>query len=233
MPRKPERDHPEAKEPSPREAIIAAFMALLGEKRIEEIGFAEIARRAGLNLALCRTEFGDVLAILAAHAKEVDRQVLAGGEAEMAEEPPRERLFDVMMRRLDALAPHKPALRSLLRSVRSNPPLACALNLMTVRSMQWMLTAADIDAAGPRGMLRAQGLALLHASMLRTFVVDDDPGLARTLAALDRGLARGAQWAGMLDDLLRLSPSRLCRRRRVPERSPTGNGAAGDAPAAA
>ena len=38
--------------------------------------------------------------------------VLAGGDVDMAEEPARERLFDVLMRRLEALAPYKEAIRS-------------------------------------------------------------------------------------------------------------------------
>jgi hypothetical protein len=134
----------------------------------------------------------------------------------MAEEPPRERLFDVLMRRLEILAPHKAAIRSLLRSATRNPGLGFALNGLAVRSEQWMLTAADIDAAGPRGMVRAQGLAMLFASVLRTWVRDDDPGLAHTMAALDRALARGQRWSAFLDDLCRIPAcaSRLGRRRR-------------------
>jgi hypothetical protein len=46
--------------------------------------------------------------------------------------------------------------------------------------------------------------------VLRTWVHDDDPGLARTMAALDRALARGQRVAGFLDDLCRI-PARLCR----------------------
>src|SRR5262249_48820145 len=94
--------------------------------------------------------------------------------------------------------------------------LALALNGLAVRSQQWMLTAADIGASGPRGMLRAQGLALLFASVLRTWINDEDEGLARTMAALDGALARGQRWSGLLDDLLRIpaSAGRLRRRRR-------------------
>ena len=192
--------------PSRREAIVAAFMALLAEKRFEQIGLAELATRAGVSLAELRDEFSSTLAVLAAHIKDVDRQVLAGDDSDMAEEPPRERLFDVLMRRLEVLTPHKDAVRSLLRSARSNPGLALALGCTGTRSQQWMLTAADIDASGPRGMIRAQGLAMLYARVLRVWADDDDPGLARTMAALDRELARGQRWAGMLDDLCRLLP---------------------------
>jgi AcrR family transcriptional regulator len=197
---------------SERERIIDAFMTLLAEKPIERIGFAEIAKAAKVSLADLRGAFASTLAILVAHMRETDRAVLAGGDADMAEEPPRERLFDVLMRRLELLAPHKAAVRSLVRSAARNPGLALALNSLGVRSQQWMLTAADIGASGPRGMLRAQGLAVLFASVLRTWIHDEDPGLARTMAALDRALARGQRWSGLLDDVLRI-PAAVCRLR--------------------
>ncbi len=53
--------------------------------------------------------------------REVDRAVLDGIDAGMADEPPRERLFDVLMRRLDLLAADKAAVQSLQRSVMLNP----------------------------------------------------------------------------------------------------------------
>jgi AcrR family transcriptional regulator len=195
-----------------REKIIAAFLALLAEKSIEQIGFAEIAKEASVSLPQLRGEFGSALAIFAAHMKSIDRAVLAQDLGEMAEEPPRERLFDVLMRRLEAMSPHRDAVRSLLRSARRNPPLAFALNGIAVRSQQWMLTAAGINASGPRGMVRAQGLALLFSSVLRDWLRDDDPGLARTMAALDRALGRGQRFSGFLDDLCQI-PARLCRLR--------------------
>src|SRR5262249_24939758 len=150
------------------------FMALLAEKPIERIGFAEIAKAAGVSLSDLRATFASTLAILAAHMKEIDRAVLAGDDAEMAEEPPRERLFDVLMRRLEVLAPHKRAAPPLGRPAPPTPSPASALTGPAVRSQQWMLNAADIGASGPRGMLRAQGLALLFASVLRTWINDED-----------------------------------------------------------
>ncbi len=99
---------------SDREKIIAAFLGLLAEKRFEQIGLAEIAQAAGVSLAQFRDEFASPLSILAAHIKDTDRAVLAADFSDMAEEPPRERLFDVLMRRLEILAPHREAVRSLL-----------------------------------------------------------------------------------------------------------------------
>jgi len=208
---------------SARERIIEAFLALLAEKAFERIGFAEVATRAGTTLANLRGEFDSTLAILAAWFKQVDRAVLRGVDTDMVGEPPRERLFDVLMHQIELLTPHKAAVRSLQRSTACNPGLAMAINALAVRSQQWMLAAAGISAAGPRGMLRAQGLAVLFASALRTWIDDDDPGLARTMAALDRALARGQRCSTLLDDLLAL-PARMCptrARRRPPGRDET------------
>jgi AcrR family transcriptional regulator len=194
-----------------RDKIIAAFLNLLADKPIEQIGFAEIAEASGVSLAQLRSEFPSTLAILAAHVKSVDRAVLSEDFGDVEDEPARERLFDVLMRRIEILAPHREAVRSLMRSARRNPPLALALNSLAVRSQQWMLTAAGIGASGPRGMIRAQGLAALFGGVLRTWI-HDDPGLARTMAALDRALARGQRFVGLIEDLCRI-PARLCRLR--------------------
>jgi len=198
---------------SDRDKAIDALMALLGEHSFEHVGLAEVAGRAGLKLSQLRAEFGSTLAIVAAHIKDIDRAVLAGGAADMIDEPAREALFDVLMRRLEALAPYKEAVRSLLRSARRNPGLALALNAMAVRSQAWMLEAAGIGASGPKGALRAQGAALMFARVLRVWLDDDEPGLDRTMAALGRGLASAERWAGFLDDLCSI-PKCIGRGRR-------------------
>src|SRR5450631_2355099 len=221
MARKPKRQR-KAPAASPRgtsdrDKAVDALMALLAEQSFEQIGLAEIAGRAGLKLSQLRTEFGSTLAIVGAHIKDIDRAVLAGGTGGVAEEPARERLFDVLMRRLEALAPYKEAVRSLLRSARRNPGLALALNAMSVRAQKWMLEAAGIGASGPKGALRAQGSALMFARVLSVWFDDDEPGLDRTMAALGRGLASAERWAGFLDDLCALPKciGRGSRRRRA------------------
>jgi AcrR family transcriptional regulator len=197
-----------------RDPIVGAFMALMAEKRFEDIGFAEIARRAGVSLSEMRAKHTSKIEMLAAYMREVDRAVLDGIDPGMADEPPRERLFDVLMRRLDILAADKAAVKSLRQSATFNPGLTLAINGLAVRSMQWMLTAADISANGPKGMMRAQGLTLLFGSVLSTWADDNDPGQAKTLAALDRALSSGQRWAGLLDDLFRI-PEAACNATRA------------------
>jgi AcrR family transcriptional regulator len=187
-----------------RAKAIGAFMALLGERSFEQIGLAEIAGRAGLKLSELRAEFGSTLAIYGAYVRDIDRIVLEGDKDQkddMGEEPVRERLFDILMRRIEALTPYKEGLRSLMRSARRNPGLAFALNCMSVRSQSWMLEAAGISASGPRGALRAQGAALMFARVVGVWLDDEEEGLDRTMAALDRGLSSAARWDGFIGDL--------------------------------
>jgi hypothetical protein len=65
-------------------------------------------------------------------------------------------------------------------------------------------------------MIRSQGLALLFANVLRSWVDDDDDN-THTLAALDRELARGQRFVGLLDDLCRIPQAACNLRRRMRE----------------
>ena len=202
--RQPARAASAASAGSNRDKIIEALMTLLADHAIEDIGLADIASEADVTLSELRAEFDSPMAMLAAYIKDIDRKVLDGGDDDMDDESPRERLFDVLMRRLELLEPHKAAIRSLIRSATRNPGLALTLNAHSVCSQQWMLTAAGIGASGPKGMIRAQGLALMFANVIRTWVNDHDEGHARTLAALDRELARGQRLVGLLDELCKI-----------------------------
>jgi AcrR family transcriptional regulator len=199
-----------------RDRLIEACLALLAERSFETIALADVATRAGVTLADMRGEVGSTFDLIAAFAKSVDKAVLAGTDPSMATEPARERLFDVLMRRIELLSPHKTALASLFASGRRDPRLAMGLNQLGVRSMQWMLAGADIESAGTKGAVRAQGLTFLFARVLDVWFKDDDPGLARTMAKLDTELASGARWATMLNDLSRFVPRCAGRRRAEP-----------------
>ncbi|WP_018387134.1 hypothetical protein [Ancylobacter sp. FA202] len=182
-----------------RALALDSFMRLLARMPFERISLGAVADEAKIPLAELRASFGSTFDMLAGFLREVDAKVLAPSSDDMADEPARDRVFDVLMRRLDVLAPHKPALRSLMDSARRNPFFALALNKLSVRSQQWMLAAARIDTAGLKGAVRAQGLALVFGRVLQTFLTDDDPALARTMAALDRELARGERALGLIE----------------------------------
>ncbi|MEM8853713.1 MAG: TetR/AcrR family transcriptional regulator [Pseudomonadota bacterium] len=171
-----------------RDQIIDATFDLLADRPFHEVTTVAIARHAGISLAVLAAHFPTRGHIIDAFARRIDQEVLAVDTSDMADEAPRERLFDVLMRRIDALSPYRAALASLMRAARRDLAVAAYFNGIEVRSQSWMLAAAEIDATGWRGRLAIQGLAVAFARVLRTFVKEDDPGMPRTMAALDKAL---------------------------------------------
>ena len=189
----------------PRDRIVDALLGLLARRRWGEIGLSDVAREADVSLAKLREMFPSKGAILAGFVRRVDLDVLGHDVKDMAGEPARERLFDVLMRRFEALKPHRDALRTVREGLRVDPMGAAAMNQVAVSSMQWMLAAAGVQEAGPIGTARAQGLVLVVARVFDTFLNDPDEGLARTMKALDEELRRAEKVARAADDVGRIA----------------------------
>ena len=189
----------------PKARIVDALMELAAERRWEDITLSEIALRAGLSLADFRDHFPSKGAVLAGFVRRIDRIVLEGTTADLAGETAKERLFDVLMRRIDALKPYRDALQSVSDWVRGDLLGSASMNGVMVNSMRFMLEAAGIESEGPVGTLKLQGLAMAWNRVLDTWFEDDDPGLSATMAALDRELTRGDRLVARAEDLQRLT----------------------------
>ena len=179
-------------------------MELAGERVWEDISISDVAARANLSLADFREHYPSKGAVLAGFSRKIDRVVLEGTSGDLADEPAKERLFDVLMRRLDALTPYKHGLDGIAEWLGRSPMAAAAANRLEVNSMRFMLEAAGIDSEGAVGAAKVQGLALLWGRVLRTWFRDDDPGTAATMALLDRELERGGKFVARAEDVNRL-----------------------------
>ena len=189
---------------NPKDAIVAALLELAGERNWEDISLTDVATRAHVSLSTFREFFPSKGAVLAAFVRKVDREVLDSIGDELADEPPKERLFDVLMRRLDVLAPYRLGLEGIFEWAARDPLAAAAINQLMLNSMRFMLEAAGIDSEGPVGVLKLQGLVMAWRRVMQTWFSDDDPGLAATMAALDRELTRGGKLVARAEDLSRL-----------------------------
>jgi len=189
-----------------RDRIIDAALTLAAESGWRGLSLREIAVAAKCDLAELRRHFSSKPAILNGFVKRVDDAVLAGsGEAD-DEDTKRDRLFDVVMRRFDALGPHKEALVNIFQDVRRSPLSAACNGPQLLCSMAWMLEAAGINAGGLRGAVKVQGLALLYGRAWTVWLEDETDDLAPTMAAVD----------GMLDRVERIMSWR-CRREQENE----------------
>jgi AcrR family transcriptional regulator len=177
----------------PRGRIVDALMALAAEQPFEDISISAIAERAGVSLADFRDAFPSKGAVLAGFSRRIDRLVLEKKSDDLAGEDSKERLFDVLMRRLEAMAPYKEGLRGISRWVRREPLSALAVNRLAVNSMRFMLEAAGIESEGAVGALKLQGLVFAWARVLEVWFDDESEDHAKAMAALDRELTRGAR----------------------------------------
>ena len=165
-----------------RGKLIAAALALATERPWQEVQLSDIAERAGLPLDEVRRAAGSKSQILAHFMRAVDDEVLSAVRSRQQGSSKRDSLVDIIMSRLDILAPHKEALRSIRRAGATDTTLVMPF----LNAQRWMLAAAGIET----GLVRTLGLGSLYAAVFDTWLDDDDPGMARTMAALDRRLRR-------------------------------------------
>jgi hypothetical protein len=180
-------------------------MRLAADRPWNDIELTDIAEEAGIGLAELRDLFPSKGAVLGAFSRKIDRQVLEGRSDDLSGEPARERIFDVMMRRLDAMAPYKRALRRIAYGLRFDPLALAALNQNGLNSQRYMLAAAGVSTEGPLGLFKVQGAVMIFANTMETWFTDDDPTLARTMARLDRELRRGERAIERAEDFRRLT----------------------------
>jgi AcrR family transcriptional regulator len=179
--------------------IILAGLRLAEQLGWENVALRDIAEEAQVPFSQLYRHYSSKQAILNGFSRAVDTRLLALSESDPPEGSARDRLFDLVMRRLDLLQPHREALRAVLHAGRRDP-LAAACGLRSLaRSMASLLEAAGISAEGIAGMVRVKGLGAIYLATLRRWLADDSEDKAATMAALDRMLRRAEGWVGRLN----------------------------------
>lgn len=179
------------------EKLIAAALSLAEERGWRAVSLADVARRGEVPLADCYRLIPDKTALLCRLLAATDVHMLRDGAADPHDNV-RDRLFDVMMRRFDALQSRRPGMIAILRDLPSDPGSALRLLPRLRRSLGWMLEAAGISAAGLRGAVRVRVLGGVYLCALRAWIDDETADMARTMAALDKALRRAERLADML-----------------------------------
>lgn len=182
--------------PSDRDLIIDAAFARIAQGGWRRLSMAAIAEEAGLPILRVYRAFSSRSAILAGFFHRIDEAVLTSPIEAEADERPRDRVFDLLMRRFDALGPYKPALEVLGRELPADPCAALAIGARLLRSMRWMLEAAGIATDGLGGIIAVKLTLAAYMAASRVWLRDDSPDLAPTMAALDRRLRGIERWLG-------------------------------------
>ena len=198
--------------------IIDTAIKLAGEKGWRALTMADIAAKGEISMAEIYRVFPTKNDILKGFTRQIDEVVLSVGPDGEEGETHRDRLFDVMMRRFDALTPYRSGLEGISRDLRGDPMMAALHACALRRSLAWMLEAAGIPSDGIAGMLRVKGLGVIYLMVFRVWLTDDSADLSRTMAALDSRLRQAEQFSNSL-------PGRRARRgRRRTDEAPDESG---------
>ncbi|MBV8119412.1 MAG: TetR family transcriptional regulator [Alphaproteobacteria bacterium] len=179
---------------SESDRIIDAALARIPIEGWRGLSLASIAAASGLPILRVYRNFPSKQAILGAFFRRIDEAVLADAPTAEEGERARDRLFDLMMRRFDALRPYKPALEILRRELPADPVSTLVAAGALLRSMRWMHEAADITTGGIRGALAIKLTSAAYMATMSVWQRDDSADLGRTMAALDARLRRVERW---------------------------------------
>ncbi len=182
-----------AKKAKPAEGgTLDIALKLIAEHGFNTLLFSDLAKAAQVPLAEIYQEFPTKSDILQALIHRTDVAVFEAVEYGDGEHP-RDRLFDLLMKRFEVLLPYREALRVIYRDARQRPLGALGAAVALRRAMGWTLDASGLESESLKGRLRASALAAIYLSVLPVWLDDDDAGLARTMAALDRRLRRSGE----------------------------------------
>jgi AcrR family transcriptional regulator len=169
------------------DALLGAMWQVVERHGWKGLTMSRLAAASGMPMGELRRRFPCRLDLLRLHLAAVDRAVLEGTVPGLGGSA-RDRVFDVLMRRVDALQAHRAGVLRFLAEAARDPTLGLAMVPALLNSMAWMLEAAELDRGGVTGQLRAKGLLGVWLATLRAWRQDRSADLGPTMAALDQAL---------------------------------------------
>jgi AcrR family transcriptional regulator len=197
-PKSQPRPQPKPSGGDAKAALREALLRMVAAGGWRDLSYAEIAKDAGLSLAAAYDAYPSKSAILTGISQDIDARLFASLEQDPLDGPAKDKLFDLIMRRLDILNQHKDAYAALAWELPRTPLEASCLAFQLRRSLANMLEAAGISASGLRGAFRIEGLGAIYAWVLRTWLRDETADLSKTMAELDKRLSQIDRCMGMV-----------------------------------
>jgi len=176
--------------------IRQAAFALAERKPWHEITLAAIAQQSGFSISALMRDVESKAAILRDFSRDIDRSMLLVFEKHPPEGEAHDRLFDVIIKRLEIMQPYRPVISSVMKRRVGDPGDAAVMLQSLAVTVGWIAAAARVEEESAWGSWGKIGLGRAYLKALSAWIGDDDPGLSRTMAALDRSLR---DWAAFSD----------------------------------
>ncbi len=185
-------------DPELRRDLARAALTVAAAKQWREVTIADLANAASRPVA---DLYGASLWEAVDCVEEAFDRAIADGLSSLdPQQSVRDRLFDLVMKRFEAMEPHRAAVLAMEQGVDRDPTLLASMHQRHVRCARWVLALAGLEADGMTGQARAQGLGVIVGQARAAWRGDDAGDFAKTMASLDKNLRRAEEmfgrWAG-------------------------------------
>jgi ubiquinone biosynthesis protein COQ9 len=165
----------------------SAALALATAHPWNSVPLRDICEAAGIALSDCVQLGITKPEIEAALDKRLDHAMMEAAASVDRTHPVRDRLFDILMGRFDALEDARAAWTSIFLASQNDPVSQFARRVRRLRCAAWALEAAGISSSDLSGIGRTLGLAFI-VRQIDAVWLKDDVDLAKTMAQLDKAL---------------------------------------------
>ena len=174
--------------------LIIVTMNLIIKRGWRNLTLQELAVEASVPLIEIYRVFPEKRSILITFVQHIDQEVLSQNMIDDLSDPPRDRLFEILMRRFESLQPYRESLNMIAQEWYRDliPMIMTAPHF--IRSMRWMLHLAAIDLNTPKGSFLVIAVSALYVRTLRVWLTDQSMDMSRTMAVIDHKLRRLEQW---------------------------------------
>lgn len=174
-----------------RERIVDAAIELAERDGWEAVRLHQVADACDAGLDDIRQHFREKDEIIDAWLDRADAAMLARADSRALDGlSPRERIRDLIVTWLEALAPHRRVTREMVahKLEFGHVHVQFPAVLRVSRTVQWLREGALLDAPLPRRALEESAMTALFVKTFLYWLRDDSPQFHNTRRWLDRGL---------------------------------------------
>jgi hypothetical protein len=153
-----------------------------------------VAEQAGIPLPDLAGRINERDQLLTILMRRNDHQMISASGPFMAEDTAKDRLFDVIMARIDLLQANRGAYLRLFNGLRRDPLSALSQLHPLKVSLNWILQSAKIQSGRLGGHLQRLALGRVYLQTIHAWRADDSGDLGKTMAELDRLLAKSMRF---------------------------------------
>ena len=182
-----------AENPNQETILIDTTLSLAGELGWPSVTLQLIGKTANVPLSEVSAIFSSKWDILEAFRERTDLLLTAGKSANLSGQSAKDRLFDILMARIEIIEPWKAGIGSIARHAVAQPITGIRLFTSLNKSMECMIEHVNAKIQGPGKLIQSRGLTLIYLLVLRRWVADPSSDLGPTMAELNERLISADQ----------------------------------------